>query len=79
MVATTVEKEDVQASSEPKERESSLKVGITAYELISKVARLRNKSIANLFREQDVEDFFTHLYVEELRRESERMKRKNKK
>jgi hypothetical protein len=77
-VVATVENQDVRTNSESKERESSLKVGITAYDLISKVARLRNKSIANLFREQDVETFWTLLYVEELRKESERMKKRKK-
>lgn len=79
MVATPVEKTGKNAGSsdeKKKESESTLKVGAAAYELISKLAKLRDLSIANLFREQDVEDFFSHLYMEELKRESDRMKRK---
>jgi hypothetical protein len=55
-------------------REVSLKVDAAEGDLVSKLAALRRVSIARLFKERDVNDFLTHLLLEEMRKETERLK-----
>lgn len=62
----------VMAESKPKKK--TLNVSLEDGERIAKVAALRNKTIEDLFRERDVQDFFRHLLVEEARKEAERQK-----
>ncbi len=47
--------------------------------LVAKVARMRDMSIEKLFTEQDVRDFFTHLLLAEMKKETERLQPKTKK
>jgi hypothetical protein len=57
-------------------KQTSLKVAQEDGQLVGKVARMRNISVEDLFRSRDVNDFFTHLLLEEMRLETERLKRK---
>lgn len=62
----------VMADSKPKKK--NLNVSLEDGERIAKVAAIRNKTIEDLFRDRDVQDFFRHLLVEEMRKEAERQK-----
>lgn len=59
---------------EPREGQTTLKVGVSDAELVGKIAAHRGKSVAKLFKDKDVQDFFTHLLLEEMRQEAERLK-----
>jgi hypothetical protein len=65
-----------EAESGSKEEETTLKVAKPDAELVGLVASHRKVSVKNLFKMQDVNDFFTHLLLEEMRREAERLKKK---
>jgi hypothetical protein len=64
------------AEEEPKEGQTTLKVGVSDAELVGKIAAHRGKSVAKLFKDEDVQDFLTHLLLEEMRKEAERLKRR---
>ena len=44
------------------------------YDLVTRLASARKVTPAALFEHQDVEDFFTHLLLEELQKEVEQLK-----
>ncbi len=41
---------------------------------MGKIAAHRSMSVKNLFRERDLEDYLMHMLIEEMRKESERLK-----
>jgi hypothetical protein len=56
------------AKKSPAEAEKgSLKVNANTLSLVQRVAAMRGLTVAQLFDSRDVEDFFTHLLLEELR------------
>lgn len=59
-----------------KKSPTTLKVDRPEQEMISKIAAHRRLSIEGLFKEKDVKDFFTHLLLEEMRKETEHLKGK---
>lgn len=59
-----------------KEKESTLKVTQEDASLVGKIAAHRKKSVKELFKMRDVRDFFTHLLLEEMRQETERLKKR---
>jgi hypothetical protein len=59
-----------------KEREVSLKVDTDSGDLVAKVASMRRLSIKRLFQDKDVKEFFTHLLLEEMRKETARLQGK---
>jgi hypothetical protein len=59
-----------------KEKESTLKVTEEDASLVGKIAAHRKKSVKELFKMPDVREFFTHLLLEEMRQETERLKRR---
>jgi len=59
-----------------KEKESTLKVSQEDAQLVGKIAAHRKRSVKELFKMQDVRDFFTHLLLEEMRLETERLKKR---
>lgn len=66
-----------QSTGEPeeqKEGQTTLKVAVSDAELVGKIAAHRGKSVAKLFKDNDVQEFFTHLLLEEMRKEAERLK-----
>lgn len=80
MVAPMAKAEDSKKKDSEKKDEASLKVSIASSQLVSKLAHHRGLSIKELFLEKDVEDFLSHLLLEEMRKEAERInkaKRRN--
>lgn len=67
-------KEDVPGD----EPESTLKVWRSDQQIVAKVAAHRGLTIKELFREQDVQDFFKHLLLAEMQKEAERLQGKPK-
>jgi hypothetical protein len=59
-------------------KETSLKVSVEDGRLIVRLATMRGMSIANLFREPDVQEFFSHLLIVEMARETERLEARKK-
>lgn len=57
-------------------KKSTLKVSQDAQRLVAKIAAHRNKSVEELFEMKDVREFFTHLLIEEMRKEELRLKDK---
>ena len=80
MVATMAkakgDQDDPNKAEDAKEKESSLKVTWDDAALVGKVATMRSVSVKKLFRMKDVQDFFTHLLLEEMRQEAERLKKR---
>lgn|GEM_PF-4569429 len=68
------EPEEQKEQKEQKEGQTTLKVAVSDAELVGKIAAHRGKSVAKLFKDRDIQDFFTHLLLEEMRKESERLK-----
>jgi hypothetical protein len=66
------------ADSESKEKspETTVKVLRADASLIVKIAKHREVTVAELFQMRDVNDFLTHLLLEEMRLETERLKKK---
>ena len=60
-----------------KDRKSTLKVGKPEQELIGLVAKHRDLSIEELFREKDVQSFFRHLLAAEMEKTGQRLKARN--
>jgi hypothetical protein len=78
-VPRDVSKETPAPVEEPeKEKVTSLKVSVEEGRLIVRLATMRGMSIANLFREPDVQEFFSHLLIVEMARETERLEARKK-
>jgi hypothetical protein len=54
-------------------KQATLKVDPPDADVVNKIATMRGVSVKKLFKMQDVADFFTHLYLNELRKETERL------
>lgn len=67
-----------QQPDETGKEKSTLKVDPEDARLVGKIAAHRGKSVAKLFKDKDVQDFFNHLLLEEMRKESERIQGKKK-
>lgn len=74
VVATMSKARDEDVSDD--EKGSTLKVSQAVAQLVGKIAAHRRKSVAKLFKDKDVEDFFSHLLLEEMRLETERLKKR---
>lgn len=69
----------VATMAEPKksaDKKSTLKVTQATQRVVAKIAAHRNISVEELFEQKDVSAFFTHLLLEEMRKEEERLKGK---
>lgn len=71
----------VNAMAEPRKRaglkQTTLNVYLGTQSQVSKIARLRDKTIPEFFEDHDVKEFFRHLLIEELEKEALRQKRKS--
>jgi Rod binding domain-containing protein len=56
----------------------TLKVNAATVSLILRLAAMRGLTVAQLFVARDVEDFFTHLLLEEMRQASEQLRDRSK-
>lgn len=65
-----------EVSGDEKEKESTLKVAQEDAQLVGKIAAHRKRSVRDLFKMKDVQDFFSHLLLEEMRLETERLKKR---
>lgn len=65
-------------SEEQEGKKSSLKVKPGIQRIISKVAAHRNMSIESLFEEDDVQTFFKHLLIAEMKKEEKHLQEKMK-
>jgi hypothetical protein len=72
----STEGEGDDATSKPKRKQTSLKVDPEEGQLVGKVAKLRGLSVEDLFQCKDVKEFFTHLLLEEMRKETARLQGK---
>lgn len=61
---------------EPLKKRSVLNVSPEAHRIVTKVATHRGLKIEEFFDEKDVREFFTHLLLEEMRKEELRLKGK---
>lgn len=70
-------KDDIPPPSEKKK--SSLKVAPADQQIVAKVAAHRGLSIEELFKEKDVQEFFRHLLLAEMKKEETRLTGQNPK
>lgn len=54
----------------------SLNVSPHTHQLVGKIAAHRELTVEELFEEQDMQEFLTHLLVEEMRKTEQRLKGK---
>lgn len=70
--------EIVPDESQAQKKKSTLKVDTNDSELVGKVAAMRGLSVEKLFKESDVQEFFTHLLLAEMEKEAIRLRAKKK-
>lgn len=59
-----------------KQQKKNLNVSLEDGEQIAKIAAIRSQTIEEFFASPDVREFFTHLYVAELKKEGQRLQGK---
>lgn len=67
---------DPEPGGDERETQSTLKVAQEDAQLVGKIAAHRKKSVKELFKMDDIREFFTHLLLEEMRKETERLKKR---
>lgn len=55
-------------------KKGTLKVNGSTHQLLHKIAAHRGLTVAELFVEPDLENYLMHMLIEEMRKESERLK-----